>query len=106
MGIVWLSPVYESPMKDFGYDISNYIAIDPIFGTMEDFDNLLEEFHSRGKLLNGVPSITINTTITAVFLDIKTSPFLLFQHPIATVITLSKNVFCYNKVRLMNLHDF
>lgn len=46
--MMWLSPVYESPMKDFGYDISNYTAIDPIFGTMEDFDDLLHEVHKRG----------------------------------------------------------
>ncbi|ACR79874.1 alpha amylase catalytic region [Kosmotoga olearia TBF 19.5.1] len=45
---IWLSPIYKSPMKDFGYDISDYYAIDPIFGTMEDFDELLEEAHKRG----------------------------------------------------------
>lgn len=37
---VWLSPIFKSPMKDFGYDISDFRAIDPIFGTMEDFDRL------------------------------------------------------------------
>lgn len=34
---VWISPIYESPMKDFGYDISDFKAIDPIFGTLDDF---------------------------------------------------------------------
>jgi alpha-glucosidase len=38
---VWLTPIYPSPQKDFGYDISNYEAIDPMFGTMADFDHLL-----------------------------------------------------------------
>jgi alpha-glucosidase len=45
---IWLSPIYVSPMHDFGYDISDYRDIDPVFGTMEDFDRLLEEAHRRG----------------------------------------------------------
>ncbi|XP_045612300.1 maltase A3 isoform X2 [Procambarus clarkii] len=48
VGAVWLSPVYTSPMKDFGYDIANFTDIDPIFGTMADFDDLLAAFHQRG----------------------------------------------------------
>lgn len=44
---VWLSPIYPSPMKDFGYDISDYRNIDPIFGTLEDFDQLVRELHQR-----------------------------------------------------------
>uniref|UniRef100_A0A0B7ATJ7 Glycosyl hydrolase family 13 catalytic domain-containing protein n=1 Tax=Arion vulgaris TaxID=1028688 RepID=A0A0B7ATJ7_9EUPU len=44
----WLSPVYSSPMLDFGYDISNFTDIDPIFGTLADFDMLVNETHSRG----------------------------------------------------------
>ena len=39
--VVWLSPIFPSPMADFGYDISDYTGIDPLFGTMEDFDALL-----------------------------------------------------------------
>jgi len=35
---IWLTPIYPSPQKDFGYDISDYTAIDPQYGTMEDFD--------------------------------------------------------------------
>ena len=35
---VWISPIYPSPMADFGYDVADYCGIDPIFGTMEDFD--------------------------------------------------------------------
>ncbi|MET3926577.1 alpha-glucosidase family protein [Devosia sp. 2618] len=45
---IWLSPVFTSPMKDFGYDVSNYRDIDPSFGTLEDFDNLVQKAHSRG----------------------------------------------------------
>lgn len=46
--IVWLSPVYRSPMDDGGYDISDYYDIDPIFGKKEDMDKLLEEANKRG----------------------------------------------------------
>lgn len=46
--IVWLSPIFKSPFVDQGYDISDYMDIDPIFGTMEDFDELLKEAKARG----------------------------------------------------------
>ncbi|WP_296818589.1 alpha-amylase family glycosyl hydrolase [Brevundimonas sp.] len=45
---VWLSPFFKSPMKDFGYDISDYRAVDPIFGDMAQFDRLLERAHELG----------------------------------------------------------
>lgn len=45
---VWISPFFKSPMKDFGYDISDYREIDPLFGTMDDFDALLEKAHNLG----------------------------------------------------------
>jgi oligo-1,6-glucosidase len=45
---LWISPVYESPMDDAGYDISNYRSIDPLFGTLDQFDELLHELHRRG----------------------------------------------------------
>ncbi|WP_224701269.1 beta-galactosidase BglA [Devosia aquimaris] len=45
---IWLSPVFTSPMKDFGYDVSNYRDIDPSFGTLEDFDRLVQKAHSLG----------------------------------------------------------
>jgi alpha-glucosidase len=44
---LWLSPFYPSPMVDFGYDISDYESVDPIFGTLEDFKELLGESHAR-----------------------------------------------------------
>ena len=45
---IWLSPFFASPMKDFGYDVSDYRAVDPIFGTMEDFDRLIARAHALG----------------------------------------------------------
>ena len=45
---VWLSPIFTSPMADFGYDVADYTGIDPLFGTMADFDALLEAAHARG----------------------------------------------------------
>ena len=44
---LWLSPIYPSPMKDFGYDVADYTGIDPLFGTMDDFDRLIREAHAR-----------------------------------------------------------
>jgi alpha-glucosidase len=57
---VWMSPVYPSPMVDFGYDVSDYTGIDPIFGTMADFDALLAEVHARGLklIMDFVPNHT------------------------------------------------
>ena len=50
IGVIWLSPIMESPMVDFGYDISNYQKIDPVYGTMEDFDRFLKRAHDLGKV--------------------------------------------------------
>ncbi|WP_324719043.1 alpha-amylase family glycosyl hydrolase [Salinimicrobium sp. HB62] len=48
---VWISPIYPSPMADFGYDVSDYTGIHPMFGDMKDFDELLKEVHQRGMKL-------------------------------------------------------
>src|SRR5215470_12859976 len=45
---IWLSPIYPSPMSDFGYDISDYTNIDPVFGTLAEFDALVEDAHRLG----------------------------------------------------------
>jgi alpha-glucosidase len=57
---VWLSPIFKSPMADFGYDISDYTDIDPLFGTLTDFDRLLEAVHAHGMklILDLVPNHT------------------------------------------------
>jgi alpha-glucosidase len=57
---LWLSPIYRSPMADFGYDVADYCDVDPLFGDLATFDALLEEAHSRGLrvLLDWVPNHT------------------------------------------------
>ena len=48
---IWLSPVFASPMRDYGYDISDYTAIDPLFGTLADFDAVVAECHRLNMLI-------------------------------------------------------
>ncbi len=57
---IWISPIYPSPMADFGYDVSDYTAIDPVFGTMADFDALVSEARRLGLrvLLDLIPNHT------------------------------------------------
>ena len=55
---VWLNPIYKSPNDDNGYDVSDYEAIQPEFGTMQDFDNLLQGMHQRGLKL--IMDIVVN----------------------------------------------
>lgn len=57
---IWVTPFYESPMKDFGYDVADFKSVDPLFGSMEDFDKLLEETHARGMklIVDQVPNHT------------------------------------------------
>src|SRR5205807_310110 len=57
---IWLSPIFPSPMADFGYDISDYTGIDPVFGTMADFDTLVNATHESGLklILDLVPNHT------------------------------------------------
>ncbi|CUR60368.1 Oligo-1,6-glucosidase [metagenome] len=58
--VIWLSPVYRSPMDDNGYDISDYQDIDPMFGTLEQFDELVAQAHDRG--LKIVMDLVVNHT--------------------------------------------
>ena len=58
--IIWLSPVYQSPLDDLGYDISDYYKIHPDYGTMEDFDRLVKEADKRG--LKIVMDLVVNHT--------------------------------------------
>ena len=58
--VIWLSPFYQSPGGDMGYDISDYQAIDPVFGTLEDFDRMLDKVHSLGMKI--VIDLVVNHT--------------------------------------------
>ena len=60
IGTIWLSPIFRSPMADFGYDVSDHTDIDPLFGSLADFDELLHAVHRRGLklLLDLVPNHT------------------------------------------------
>ena len=57
---IWMSPIFASPMADFGYDVSDYCAIHPLFGSLEDFDRLVRDAHHRGLkiILDFVPNHT------------------------------------------------
>jgi len=57
---IWLSPIFRSPMADFGYDVADYRDIDPLFGTLDDLDRLIEAAHRRGirVILDLVPNHT------------------------------------------------
>jgi oligo-1,6-glucosidase len=58
--VIWLSPIYRSPQADNGYDISGYQEIDPVFGTLSDFDELLADVHRRGMKL--IMDLVVNHT--------------------------------------------
>jgi alpha-glucosidase len=57
---LWISPIFPSPMADFGYDVADYCGVDPLFGSLEDFDRLLSEAHGKSLkvLLDLVPNHT------------------------------------------------
>lgn len=59
---IWLTPIYESPNADWGYDVSNYYDIDPTYGSLQEFDYLLEELHSRDMRL--IMDLVVNHTST------------------------------------------
>ena len=58
--VIWLSPIYRSPQTDNGYDISDYRDIDPLFGTLDEFDSLVAKVHERGMKL--VMDLVVNHT--------------------------------------------
>ena len=70
---IWLSPCFPSPMKDFGYDVSDYCDVDPLFGDLGDLDRLVREAHSRDLkvILDWVPNHTSDQH--AWFLDSRSS---------------------------------
>jgi len=70
---IWLSPVYQSPMYDFGYDISDYRRIDPVFGELSDFTRLLKE--ARARHIRVIMDLVVNHTshVHAWFKDARTS---------------------------------
>jgi len=57
---IWISPFYPSPMADFGYDVANYTDVDPLFGTLADFDALIDAVHAKGLklIMDFVPNHT------------------------------------------------
>ena len=59
---IWISPFFESPQKDFGYDVSNYRKVDKIFGSNDDFKRLIDIFHKRdiGVITDLVLSLELN----------------------------------------------
>jgi alpha-glucosidase len=71
---VWIAPFYPSPMADFGYDIADYCNVDPIFGTLAEFDQLLGAIHERGLklILDFVPNHTSDQH--PWFLESRSSP--------------------------------
>ena len=58
--VIWIPPVYPSPMADFGYDVANYVDIDPLFGTLQDMDDLVAHAHELGLkvIIDFVPNHT------------------------------------------------
>lgn len=62
VNVLWLTPIYRSPQRDNGYDIADYYSIDPAYGTMEDFEELLEQAHDRG--MKVILDMVVNHTST------------------------------------------
>lgn len=76
---IWISPIYRSPMVDFGYDISNFTDIEPQFGTLDDFKRMAEEFKKRGIAFHsfyhfGIKKILIVTSVLGLKLIMDLVP--------------------------------
>jgi alpha-glucosidase len=73
VGAIWLSPFFRSPMADYGYDVSDYCDVDPLFGDLDTFDRLLAAVHERGlrMLIDWVPAHT--SSEHPWFLDARSS---------------------------------
>jgi alpha-glucosidase len=71
---IWLSPIFPSPMADFGYDVADYCGVDPLFGSIEAFDRLIAEAHRAGLrvILDWVPNHT--SSEHPWFIDARSSP--------------------------------
>lgn len=72
IGAIWLSPIFKSPMADFGYDISDFIEIDNTFGTLNDFISLQKKLKTFGiikliKLINVYFKYYIDTFVLVIF---------------------------------------
>jgi len=59
---LWIGPLFKSPMTDMGYDVEDYRTIDPIFGTMDDFDELIVEMNKRSDLPGRRVRVTLMLT--------------------------------------------
>jgi alpha-glucosidase len=70
---LWISPIFPSPMRDFGYDVTDYVDVDPVFGSLGDFDELVREAHRLGLrvLLDWIPNHT--SSDHPWFLDARSS---------------------------------
>ncbi|AZQ65953.1 alpha-glucosidase [Silicimonas algicola] len=71
---VWLSPVCTSPMKDMGYDVSNYRDIDPVFGTLDDFDGMVERAHDLGLRIIIDQVISHSSNLHPAFIESRANP--------------------------------
>jgi oligo-1,6-glucosidase len=71
--VLWLSPIYPSPQDDAGYDICEYQDVDPMFGSLEDFDALLAAVHARGAADHG-PGRQPHVRRASWFVDARSGP--------------------------------
>jgi alpha-glucosidase len=63
VGAIWLSPIYKSPMKDFGYDIQDFRDVDPAYGTMDDFHSLVKAVKEKGTVNYCTMTSSISTLV-------------------------------------------